>query len=379
MARDYYAILGVERDATDNEIKKAYRKLARKYHPDVNDTEEAAEKFSEISIAQEVLLDAEKRRIVDMGGDPMAQGGGGAGYSGGYGAGGGLGDIFEAFFGGGGGSRGPRSRVQPGSDALLRTTLTLEEAYLGTKKPITIETAILCDRCEGTGSKSKSKLNVCSTCNGSGEIQQMQRSFLGNVMTSSPCPTCRGTGEVIPDPCDKCGGDGRVRTQRDLIVNVPAGIADGMRIRMAGQGEVGPGGGPAGDLYIEVMMQQHPVFQREGNDLHMSVHVPMVDAALGATTSVESLSGDAIDFEIPAGVQPAETIVIEGKGMPQLRGEGFGNMIAHVDVSIPTQLDEKSKELLNKLRDHRSDESSVRTADDSDDSLFGRLRNRFRR
>ncbi|CAB0561139.1 molecular chaperone DnaJ [Corynebacterium diphtheriae] len=379
MARDYYAILGVERDATDNEIKKAYRKLARKYHPDVNDTEEAAEKFSEISIAQEVLLDAEKRRIVDMGGDPMAQGGGGAGYSGGYGAGGGLGDIFEAFFGGGGGSRGPRSRVQPGSDALLRTTLTLEEAYLGTKKPITIDTAILCDRCEGTGSKSKSKPNVCSTCNGSGEIQQMQRSFLGNVMTSSPCPTCRGTGEVIPDPCDKCGGDGRVRTQRDLIVNVPAGIADGMRIRMAGQGEVGPGGGPAGDLYIEVMMQQHPVFQREGNDLHMSVHVPMVDAALGATTSVESLSGDAIDFEIPAGVQPAETIVIEGKGMPQLRGEGFGNMIAHVDVSIPTQLDEKSKELLNKLRDHRSDESAVRTADDSDDSLFGRLRNRFRR
>lgn len=375
MARDYYAILGVERDATDNEIKKAYRKLARKYHPDVNDTEEAAEKFSEISIAQEVLLDAEKRRIVDMGGDPMAQGGGDAGY----GAGGGLGDIFEAFFGGGGGSRGPRSRVQPGSDALLRTTLTLEEAYLGTKKPITIDTAILCDRCEGTGSKSKSKPNVCSTCNGSGEIQQMQRSFLGNVMTSSPCPTCRGTGEVIPDPCDKCGGDGRVRTQRDLIVNVPAGIADGMRIRMAGQGEAGPGGGPAGDLYIEVMMQQHPVFQREGNDLHMSVHVPMVDAALGATTSVESLSGDAIDFEIPAGVQPAETIVIEGKGMPQLRGEGFGNMIAHVDVSIPTQLDEKSKELLNKLRDHRSDESAVRTADDSDDSLFGRLRNRFRR
>lgn len=375
MARDYYAILGVERDATDNEIKKAYRKLARKYHPDVNDTEEAAEKFSEISIAQEVLLDAEKRRIVDMGGDPMAQGGGDAGYD----AGGGLGDIFEAFFGGGGGSRGPRSRVQPGSDALLRTTLTLEEAYLGTKKPITIDTAILCDRCEGTGSKSKSKPNVCSTCNGSGEIQQMQRSFLGNVMTSSPCPTCRGTGEVIPDPCDKCGGDGRVRTQRDLIVNVPAGIADGMRIRMAGQGEVGPGGGPAGDLYIEVMMQQHPVFQREGNDLHMSVHVPMVDAALGATTSVESLSGDAIDFEIPAGVQPAETIVIEGKGMPQLRGEGFGNMIAHVDVSIPTQLDEKSKELLNKLRDHRSDESAVRTADDSDDSLFGRLRNRFRR
>lgn len=378
MARDYYAILGVERDATDNEIKKAYRKLARKYHPDVNGSDEAAEKFSELSIAQEVLLDPDKRRIVDMGGDPMEQGGGGGYGAGGFG-GGGLGDIFEAFFGGGGASRGPRSRVQPGNDALLRTSLTLEEAFSGVKKPITIDTAVLCDLCEGTGSKTKAKPNVCGHCGGTGEIQQVQRSFLGNVMTSTPCPVCQGTGEVIPDPCDKCAGDGRVKAQRDLVVNVPAGISDGMRIRMAGQGEVGHGGGPAGDLYVEIHIRPHAVFQREGNDLHLKVHVPMVDAALGAEVNVESLDGETVAFTIPAGTQPAERIVVEGKGMPQLRNTGNGNMIAHVDVMVPTALDETSRSLLTQLREHRDEAAKVSQAEDGEESLFGRIRNKFRR
>lgn len=378
MARDYYAILGVERDATDNEIKKAYRKLARKYHPDVNGSDEAAEKFSELSIAQEVLLDPDKRRIVDMGGDPMEQGGGGGYGAGGFG-GGGLGDIFEAFFGGAGASRGPRSRVQPGNDALLRSSLTLEEAFSGVKKPITIDTAILCDLCEGTGSKTKAKPNPCGHCGGTGEIQQVQRSFLGNVMTSAPCPVCQGTGEVIPDPCDKCAGDGRVKAQRDLVVNVPAGISDGMRIRMAGQGEVGHGGGPAGDLYVEIHIRPHAVFQREGNDLHLTVHVPMVDAALGAEINVESLDGKTVEFTIPAGTQPAERIVVEGKGMPQLRNAGNGNMIAHVDVTVPTALDETSRSLLTQLREHRDEVSKVSHAEDGEESLFGRIRNKFRR
>ncbi|MBH5299707.1 molecular chaperone DnaJ [Corynebacterium silvaticum] len=378
MARDYYAILGVERDATDNEIKKAYRKLARKYHPDVNGSDEAAEKFSELSIAQEVLLDPDKRRIVDMGGDPMEQGGGGGYGAGGFG-GGGLGDIFEAFFGGGGASRGPRSRVQPGNDALLRTSLTLEEAFSGVKKPITIDTAVLCDLCEGTGSKTKAKPNVCGHCGGTGEIQQVQRSFLGNVMTSTPCPVCQGTGEVIPDPCDKCAGDGRVKAQRDLVVNVPAGISEGMRIRMAGQGEVGHGGGPAGDLYVEIHIRPHAVFQREGNDLHLKVHVPMVDAALGVEVNVDSLDGETVAFTIPAGTQPAERIVVEGKGMPQLRNTGNGNMIAHVDVMVPTALDETSRSLLTQLREHRDEAAKVSQAEDGEESLFGRIRNKFRR
>ena len=377
MARDYYGILGVDKDATDAQIKKAYRKLALKYHPDRNpDDEVAAEKFREASEASEVLLDPEKRRIVDMGGDPMDQTGGmpGPGGFGGFG-GGGLGDVFEAFFGGGGGTRQRRSRVQPGSDALLAMSLDLAEAYTGTRKSITVDTAVLCDVCEGTGSKSKAKPTVCGTCNGTGEIQQVQRSFLGNVMTSRPCHTCQGTGEIIPDPCENCGGDGRVRARRDLTVNVPAGISDGMQIRMAGQGEVGPGGGPAGDLYVQVQMESHPVFQREGDDLHIAVSVPMADAALGTDFDVDDLLGEPLTITVDPGTQPAQEIRLEGKGMPHLRGEGNGDLVAHVGVSIPTKLDKRSRELLEQLRSHRNDGAAV-TDRDEGRGFFSRFRRR---
>ncbi|MEJ5920177.1 MULTISPECIES: molecular chaperone DnaJ [unclassified Corynebacterium] len=376
MARDYYGILGVEKDASDAEIKKAYRKLALKYHPDRNpDDETAAEKFREASEAHEVLSDPEKRRIVDLGGDPLDPTGGMAGGGfGGFG-GGGLGDVFEAFFGGAGGQRQRRSRVQPGADALLRISLGLDECFTGVRKPITVDTAVLCDVCEGTGSKTKAKPQPCKTCNGTGEIQQVQRSFLGNVMTSRPCSTCAGTGEIIPDPCSNCSGDGRVRSRRDLTVNIPAGIGDGMRIRMAGQGEVGPGGGPAGDLYVEVHAEPHPVFRREGDDLHMTVRVPMVDAALGADFEVEDLVGETFSIDVEPGTQPAQSIRVEGRGMPRLRGEGAGNLIAHVDVEVPTKLDGKSRELLEKLRDHRGEDTQV--ADEtSSRGFFSRFRNR---
>lgn len=375
MARDYYAILGLDQDATDNDIKKAYRRLARKYHPDVNSTEEAAEKFREISIAQELLLDPEKRRIIDMGGDPLASpsvGPGAAGF-------GGLSDIFDAFFGGGATTRGPRSRVQPGNDALLRLSITLEEAYLGVEKEITIDTAVVCDTCEGTGSKTKQKPVICTNCGGMGEVQQVQRSFLGNVMTTSPCPVCSGYGEVIPDPCVTCDGAGRMKARRDKVIQIPAGINDGMRVRMVGQGEVGHGGGPAGDLYIEVQTKSHPIFSREGDNLHLTVHVPMVDAALGSTVSVKSLDGNPIEFTIPAGTQPADRLIVSGKGMPRLRAESQGDMIAHVDVTVPKDLDDKSRELLEKLRRHRSEVAGVRTEDDEDESLFSKLRNHFRK
>ena len=238
MARDYYGILGVDREATEQEIKKAYRKLARKYHPDVNPSEEAQGRFAEISLAQEVLLDPQKRSIVDRGGDPMEQADMGPG-AGGFG--GGLGDIFEAFFGGGAAAREPRSRVQHGNDALLRTTVTLEEAYAGVKKEVSVDTAVVCDRCHGTGSESESKPVTCDNCQGMGQVQEVQQSFLGNIMTTRDCPKCRGFGEIIKDPCRQCAGDGRVRATRDIIANIPAGIATGMRIRMAGQGEVGHG------------------------------------------------------------------------------------------------------------------------------------------
>lgn len=376
MARDYYGILGVDQNATDAEIKKAYRRLARKYHPDVNDTDEAAEKFREISVAQEVLLDPQKRSIVDRGGDPMEQGRAAGGPQGGFG----FGDIFEAFFGdtGAGSGRGPKSRVQPGNDALLRTTISLAEAYSGTRKDVTVDTAILCEHCHGTGSESESKPVTCDECGGQGQVQQVQQSFLGNIMTTTSCPKCSGFGEIITDPCQKCGGQGRVRSRRDISVKIPAGIVGGMRIRMAGQGEVGHGGGPAGDLYVEVDTETHPVFVREGDNLHLKVNVPMFDAALGTSVEVEDLAGETTTIEIPAGTQPEEEIVLTGEGMPRLRREGAGDMIAHVQVVVPTELSKEQRRSLEELRDGHDESASVEEEAGQDEGFFPRLRDRFR-
>ena len=357
--------------------------MARKYHPDLNpDDDAAAEKFRDAALAQEVLLDPQKRQIVDMGGDPMEQGGGGAG-AGGFGGfgGGGLGDIFAEFFGGGaGGSRGPKSRVQPGNDALLRTRITLEEAYTGLKKKVTVDTAVLCDSCGGTGSESKAKPVTCDNCNGMGEIQEMQRSFLGNVMTTRPCPKCQGFGEVITDPCNHCAGDGRVKKRRDITVNIPAGINDGMRIRMASQGEVGHGGGPAGDLYVEVHTEEHPVFQRNADDLNLTVRVPMIDAALGTNFTIDQLNGEELTIDIEPGTQPGESIKVDGAGMPRLRTDGYGNLFAHVDVVVPKDLDRKTRESLEKIRNSRDEGARVRTTGDGqEESFFSRIRDKFRR
>ena len=376
MARDYYGILGVDQNASDAEIKKAYRRLARKYHPDVNDTDEAAEKFREISVAQEVLLDPQKRAIVDRGGDPMEQGAaapGGGGF--------GFGDIFEAFFGdaGAGGGRGPRSRVQPGNDALLRTSISLAEAYSGTRKDVTVDTAVVCEHCRGTGSESESKPVTCDNCGGQGQVQQVQQSFLGNIMTTSSCPKCQGFGEIITDPCQKCGGQGRVRSRRDITVNIPAGIVSGMRIRMAGQGEVGHGGGAAGDLYVEVTTEDHPVFVRDGENLHLKVSMPMYDAALGTSLEVEDLAGETTTIEIPAGTQPNEQIILEGEGMPRLRAEGAGDMIAHVEVVVPETLTKDERRALEDLRAGCTEAAHVQEEAPGEESFFGRLRDRFRR
>lgn len=376
MARDYYGILGVDQEATEAEIKRAYRRLARQYHPDVNDTEEAAEKFREISLAQEVLLDPSKRAIVDRGGDPMEQAGAGGAGAGGFG----FGDFFEAFFGGGaGGGRAPRSRVQPGSDALLRTTITLEEAYSGLKKDVTVDTAVVCEDCHGTGSASESKPTTCDNCGGAGQVQQVQQSFLGNLMTTTACPKCGGYGEVIADPCQPCGGQGRVRSRRDITVSIPAGIGDGMRIRLAGQGEVGHGGGPAGDLYVEVSTESHPVFEREGNDLHVRLTVPMVDAALGSEVTVDNLGGEQSTITIPAGTQPGEELVLSGHGMPRLRAEGSGDLIAHVNVVVPEKLGSKERETLEQLRDALKVESYIEREEEAPAGFFGRFRDRWRR
>ncbi|MGH3636891.1 MAG: molecular chaperone DnaJ, partial [Mycobacterium sp.] len=284
MARDYYGLLGLSTNASDTEIKRAYRKLARELHPDINPDADAQAKFKEISVAYEVLSDPEKRRIVDMGGDPLENAAAAANGFSGFGN---LGDVFEAFFGGGAAtSRGPTGRVRPGSDSLLRMRLDLAECATGVTKQVTVDTAVLCDRCGGRGTNGDSVPVACDTCGGRGEVQTVQRSLLGQVMTSRPCPTCRGVGEVILDPCYQCGGDGRVRARREISVKIPAGVGDGMRVRLAAQGEVGPGGGPAGDLYVEIHEQGHDVFVRDGDDLHCTISVPMVDAALGTTVTV---------------------------------------------------------------------------------------------
>ncbi|MFD3813423.1 molecular chaperone DnaJ [Rhodococcus sp. NPDC058639] len=380
MARDYYGTLGVSKGATDQEIKRAYRKLAREHHPDVNPDESAQVRFQEISAAYEVLSDPDKRRIVDLGGDPLETSGGGGGGFGGAGFGGGLGDVFEAFFGGGaGGSRGPRGRVQPGADSLLRTRLTLEECARGVTKSVTVDTAILCDECTGSGTHGDSKPVRCETCGGAGEVQSVQRSFLGQVMTSRPCPTCRGAGETIPDPCRKCGGDGRVRARREITVKVPAGVGNGMRIRLAAQGEVGPGGGPAGDLYVEVIEQQHEVFVRDGDDLHCTVRVPMVDAALGTSVTLETILDGPSEITVDAGTQPGSVTVLRGHGMPKLRSGTRGDLHAHLEVVVPSRLDSKQTKLLEELRRHNERDHAEVVTNGSQHSggLFSRLRDAF--
>jgi molecular chaperone DnaJ len=379
VARDYYGILGVANDAGPDEIKRAYRRLARELHPDVNPDAEAQARFREVSAAYEVLSDPEKRRIVDLGGDPLGNGAGGGGGADPFSAFG-LGDIMDAFFGGGaagGRGRGPRSRVQPGADALIRMQLTLEECATGVTRDLAVDTAVLCQQCTGSGAAPGSTPRVCDICAGRGEVQSVQRSFLGQVVTSRPCPQCRGFGEVIPEPCRQCGGDGRVRSRRTVGVRIPAGVADGMRVRLAHQGEVGPGGGPAGDLYVEVDEIPHEVFTRDGADLHCTVQLPMTAAALGTTLDLPLLDGQE-ELHIEAGTQNGTVRTLRGRGMPRLRStgrvDGQGDLMVHVDVVVPTKLDREQSELLRRLAELRGEDQR---GAGRHEGLFSRLRDSF--
>ncbi len=378
MAKDYYAILGVPRGANAEQIKRAYRKLARELHPDVNPDAAAQQRFQDVTAAYEVLTDPQKRQIVDLGGDPLESGRGGAGGDpfGGFG----FGDIMDAFFGaagGPGGRQGPRSRVQSGSDALIRMQLTLEECASGASRELTVDTAVLCGECNGSGCAPGTGPQTCDTCGGAGAVQNVQRSFLGQVVTSRPCPVCRGIGEVIPDPCRQCGGDGRIRARRNVTAKVPAGVADGMRVRLAGQGEVGSGGGPAGDLYVEVQEVPHETFTRDGADLHCTVRVPMTAAALGTTVALETLDGIE-EVRVEPGTQCATVLSLRGRGMPRLRStgraEGRGDLFVHLDVVTPTRLDSRQMELLRELAVLRGEEQAELTANGRAGGLFSRLR-----
>jgi molecular chaperone DnaJ len=374
VATDYYGVLGVRRDSTSEEIKRAYRKLARDLHPDVNPDPAAQEKFKEVTAAYEVLSDPQKREVVDLGGDPLAPGGGAPPPGSPFAGFGGLGDIMDAFFGTSS-PRGPRSRVRQGADALIRLDLELAETAFGVTKDLTVDTAVVCDTCTGSGAAPGTHPATCDTCRGRGEVQSVQRSFLGQVMTSRPCPTCAGTGSVIPHPCPSCGGDGRVRARRTISVKIPAGVEDGMRIRLSGHGEVGPGGGPAGDLYVEVNELPHDIFTRDGDDLHCRVSLPMTSAALGASLTLVTLDGDE-QVVIRAGTQPGTIVTLRARGIPHLRGVGRGDLHVHVEVKTPTRLDEEQTRLLRELARLRGEEQPASTKA-TGGGLFSRMRDAF--
>jgi molecular chaperone DnaJ len=374
LAKDYYATLGVRKDATPEEVKRAYRRLARQLHPDVNPDVQTQERFKEVTSAYEVLSDPSKRQMYDLGGDPLSASGGAGNFGAGFG---GLGDIMDAFFGGGGAShRGPRSRVRQGNDALIHVDIELTDAVFGVTREITIDTAVVCPTCTGAGTASGTHPDTCEVCKGRGEINQVTRSFLGQVMTSRPCPQCGGVGTVIRNPCAECAGDGRVRARRTIEVPIPAGVEHGMRIRLTGEGEVGPGGGPAGDLYVEVAERKHPVFERHGNDLHAVVPVPMTAAALGTTLKLDTLDG-SVDIEVKPGTQSGTDVPLRARGVPRLRGGGRGDLHVHLEVQTPTKLDAEQEELLRKLAGLRNEEFPEGVFKPGGQRFFSRLKDAF--
>ncbi len=335
---DHYQVLGLERDATDEQIKKAYRKLARELHPDLNKEADAEERFKLVTHAYEVLSDPQSRAAYDRGGQD--------GF--------GLGDIFDTFFGGG--QRGPQSRSQRGQDALLRVDLDLREAVFGVNKTLTIDTAVLCGVCEGSCCKPGTSVQTCDICRGSGQIQRQVQSFMGAMVTTAPCGTCRGTGQVIPEPCIECRGQGRVRASRDLDLDIPAGVSDGLRLHLPGQGEVGFAGGPSGDLYLEVSVRPDPIYGRDGDDLVAVLEVPVADAALGFETEIDSLDGPT-KVSVKPGAQHGDVITLKGLGANKLRGRGRGDLLLQLKVLTPSRLDGKQRDIFKKLKDLHKDDS----------------------
>ena len=359
---DHYETLGVERDASIEQIKKAYRKLARELHPDVNPRPEASERFKSVTHAYDVLSDPQQRQQYDMGG----QGGGNAG---------GFGDIFETFFGGGfGGQQGPRSRTERGQDALIRVDVTLEDVMFGVQRELSVDTAALCGTCNGSCCQPGTSPTTCDVCHGSGSVQRQVRSLFGNVVTNHPCGSCRGHGTIIEHPCVECGGQGRVRERRTITIDIPSGIETGTRMQMRGGGEVGPAGGPNGDLFIEFRVAHHDVFSREGDDLLCTLEVQMTDAILGATATVPGLDGD-ISLEIAPGSQPGDIMTVRARGVQKLRSTARGDLKVAIQVITPTKLSSRERDLVHQLAALRKEDGPK--LGEFQQGLFGKIRDRF--
>jgi molecular chaperone DnaJ len=350
--RDFYEILGVNRDASDEEIKKSYRKLAMKHHPDRNpDNPAAEEKFKEGKEAYEILSDAQKRAAYDQYGhagvDQQAGMGGGGFGGGGGGFGDAFGGIFDEIFGGRGGSGGGgRSNIYRGADLRYNLEISLEQAAHGTETKIRIPTMESCEPCSGSGAKPGTQAKTCPNCNGSGQVR-LQQGFFSIQQT---CPKCHGTGRYIPDPCKPCGGTGRIKQHKTLAVKIPSGVDEGDRIRLVGEGEHGVNGGPPGDLYVQIHLKQHPVFTRDHNDLHCEMPISFTTAALGGEIEIPTLDG-AASIKIPGETQSGRVFRLRGKGIKGVRSHTHGDLMCHVTVETPVNLTDRQKELLRELEE----------------------------
>ena len=343
--RDYYSVLGVERSATDAEVKKAFRRLAQQWHPDVNKDAEAPDRFKEINEAYQVLSDTEQRQRYDMFGKAgvgNGAAGGGAGFDPGFA---GFGDIFDAFFGGGA-TQTRRGRPAAGSDLRYDLRITFEEAVHGTEKEIEFPVLGRCETCHGSGAKPGTAPVTCPQCNGRGEIRQIRQTMLGQMVAASPCPRCRGEGRVVESVCNGCHGEGRLERKRNLRVAIPPGIDEGHQVRLANEGEAGPRGGPPGSLYVAVHVTAHPTLKREGTELIFETAISIAQAALGTRVKVPMVEGEE-EIEIKAGTQPGTEIRLRGKGVPHVRRPGSrGDLHVFVSVAVPTKLNKKQREAL---------------------------------
>ncbi|EOD81526.1 Chaperone protein DnaJ [Grimontia indica] len=346
--RDFYEVLGVSRDASERDIKKAYKRLAMKYHPDKNPGDEtAAEKFKEVKLAYEILTDDQKRAAYDQYGHAAFEQGG-MGGGGGFGGGADFSDIFGDVFGDifGGGRRGGQARAQRGADLRYNMELSLEEAVRGVTKEIDVPTYVSCDPCGGSGAKPGSSPQTCGTCHGQGQVQMRQ----GFFAVQQTCPTCHGRGKIIKDPCDSCHGQGRVQKTKTLSVKIPAGVDTGDRIRLTGEGEAGEFGAPAGDLYVQVHVRDHHIFTRDGNNLYCEVPVSFTMAALGGEVEVPTLDG-RVNLKVPTETQTGRMFRMRGKGVQSVRGGGLGDLICKLVVETPVNLSSKQKELLREFEE----------------------------
>ena len=349
---DHYATLGVQRDASPEEIKRAYRRLARELHPDTTPDPEASERFKDVGHAYEVLSDPHKRRNYDMFGDERA--GGAADFA----DFGGISDLFSTFFGGMGGQR-THTGPQRGADVLTEVEITLVEASMGATRDVDLETLAECPDCNGSGAAPGTHPSRCSDCGGTGEARQVRRTVFGDMMTATTCPRCSGTGRVIASPCKNCRGTGRVRVTETLTVNIPAGIEDGARLRVTGRGHTGSQGGRAGDLYVSVYVAPHEVFQRAGSDLGCEVSVPMTIAALGGKIAIPTLDGEE-QVDVKPGTQSGEVVRLKGRGMPLIGSGRRGELIALLKVETPAQLTREQAELLERFAQMRGEEAEAR-------------------